>query len=100
MEAVWGRGEASRPGYAGRPGGRGHVAGVRPPCGRRWVEQGGRVRVRERGIGGVGHAGERAEREAGRPSSAYPLSLFFNFFSQLFCQTHLDPFKILFRLCP
>ena len=33
-----GRGAASRPGYAGRPGGRSHVADVRPPRGRRRVE--------------------------------------------------------------
>ena len=45
MEAAWGRVAASRPGYAGRPGSRGHVTGVRPPRGRRRLEQGKRVRA-------------------------------------------------------
>ena len=32
-----------------------------------------------RGRGGVGRTGERVEREAGRPSSTWPLSLLFEF---------------------
>jgi len=73
VEAVWGRGVASRPGYAGRPGGRSHMAGAG------WSEAGTSARGREGGE--LGRAAEQAKREAGRPSSARPLSLFFKFFS-------------------
>ena len=51
-----------------------------------WSEAG--PSARGRGEGELGRAAERAEREAGRPSSACPLFLFFNFFSQFFFQIH------------
>jgi len=78
---VWVSGVASRPGHAIRsraatatsPTYGRHVAGVG------WRRAG---RVRARGGGGdLGCACERAEGQAGRPSSACPLSpLFLNFF--------------------
>jgi len=46
--------------------------------------------ARGRGEGELGRAAERAEREAGRPSSACPLSLFFEFLFSQFCHTHFD----------
>jgi len=46
-----------------------HVAGAR------WSEAG--TSARGRGEGELGRAAERAERQAGRPSSACPLLLFF-----------------------
>ena len=64
-----------------------------------WSEAG--ASVRGRGEGEMGHAAERAEREAGRPNSACPLSLFLlNFFSQFFFQIHFDYFKTFFSFTP
>jgi len=78
----WPGGTGRRPDQvkAGRPR-RVHNADVRPPRGRRRVDEGGRPRAGERGRGN--RAALWAEREAGRPSSACPLSLFFlKLFSQ------------------
>ena len=75
---AWGRGVSSRPGHAGRsqaatsPTYNSYVAGV-------WWRRAGRARAQGGGEK-LGRACERAKREAGRPSSACPLSLFLNFF--------------------
>jgi len=65
-----------------------------------WPVPGGARRARPRAgevRGKMGIAAERAEREAGRPSSACPLFfLFLNFFSQFFSQIHFYYFKTFF----
>jgi len=70
----------------GVPTGLCRSAGRPRPRGRRtaatWPALGGARRARPRvgeGEGELGRVAERAEREAGRPSSAYPLSPFFEF---------------------
>jgi len=79
----WPGGAGRRPDQVKAVGRGASNAGVRPPRGRRRVDQGGR-RARERkGEGEAGRAAGWAEREAGRSSSACPLSLFLNFFSQI-----------------
>jgi hypothetical protein len=77
---AWGSGVASRPGHASRSRA---VVATSPTYGRHVASVGSRRAGRARTRGGgetVGRACERAEREAGRPSSACPLSLFLNFF--------------------
>ena len=63
-----------------------------------WSEAG--AFARGRGEVEMGRAAERAEREAGRPSSACPLFFFLNFFSQLFSEIHFDYFKTFFSFTP
>ena len=55
-----------------------HDAGVRPPRGRRRVEQGGRPRTGE-GRGKLGRAAWLGRKGGGRPSSACPFFFFFEF---------------------
>jgi len=69
-----------------------HVAGAG------WSEAG--VSACGRGEGELGRVAERAEREAGRPSSACPLFLFFSFFSQFYLQIHFDYFKTFSSFTP
>jgi len=79
----WPGGAGRRPDQVkgGRPR-RVHDADVRPPRGRRRVDEGGRPRAGERGRGNWAALSGRAEREAGRPSSACPLFFFLKLFSQ------------------
>ena len=78
---------------AGRP---------RPRCRRTaamWPAPGGVRRARPRA--GEGEWAARASGSKGRrvgPAAPGPFLFCLNFFSQLFCQTYFDPFKILFRL--
>jgi len=76
MEWPGGAGRRSDQVKAGRPR-RVHDADVRPPRGRRRVDEGERPRAGERGRGNRAALSGWPEREAGRPSSACPLSLFF-----------------------
>jgi len=75
---AWGRGTASRPGVGGsaaaRPQRRRTATTWRAPGGARRAPRAG-----ERGEGKRAALSGWAEREAGRPSSACPLSLFFEF---------------------
>ena len=76
MEWPGGAGRRSDQVKAGRPRCV-HDADVRPPRGRRRVDEGGRPRAGEREGGNWAALSGWAEREAGRASSACPLFFFF-----------------------
>jgi len=81
MEWPGGAGQRSDQLKAGRSR-RVHDADVRPPRGRRRVDEGGRPRAGERGRGNRAALSGWAKREAGRPSSACPLFFFLKLFFQ------------------
>ena len=83
------------------PGGRGHVANVRPPRGRHRVEKGGHVRAR-RG-GGRSWAARLSGPKLRRVGPAAPAPLFFLFFisfSQIFSKHILTYLKSFPDLAP
>jgi len=94
----WPGGAGRRPDQvkAGRPR-RVHDADVRPPRGWRRVDEGGRPRVGERGRGNQAALSGWAEREAGWPSSACPLSHFFEIIFPISLNETFEAFTNLFR---